>query len=214
MSGPDREHVALSGTSRRVRGAIEGDRSDLEWTVSRLTPVLIEHARYRLRGRLQRICDPEDVVSHAWQVCLPRLPDLHARDGRYTPVLLRFLGTAVLNRINELLRREIRGAGDVRTVGDPEAGIPFDPVDRAPDVWTEVVRREARGRVLAAFEELGGTDREVIVLRLVEQLPAARVGEKLGLEANAVNVRLHRALGRLRAGLDDSVFDDFAREAV
>jgi RNA polymerase sigma-70 factor (ECF subfamily) len=211
----DRWPDAVTATSRRVRGAIGGERGDLEWIVARLTPPLIEQARYRLRGRLQHACDAEDVVNHAWLVCLPRLPELVARDGRYTPVLLKFLSTAILNRVNDLLRREIR----TRTKSDQDRGEAegsagsCEPAVEAPAPWKEVVRREARGRVVEALRQLGDADREVLLLRLVEQMPAAAAGAKIGIEANAVNVRLHRALARLRAHLDASVFDDFAEEA-
>jgi RNA polymerase sigma-70 factor, ECF subfamily len=211
----------LTGTSRRVRGAIGGNADDLAWTIDRLTPLLVQQARFRLRGRMQRVCDPEDVVAHAWQVSLPRLSGLIARDGRYTPVLLKFLSTSILLRVNELLRRELQrmrataagsnpGPDGAGATGAASVGSLPDP---APGVATEAVRRERVRIVQDTLQQLETIDREVIVLRMVEQRPAAEVGGLLGITAGAVNVRLHRALGRLRQCLPGSVFDDLAVES-
>ncbi len=204
---------SFTGTSRRIRGAIDGDAGDLDWTVARISPILVQQARYRMRDRLRHVCDPEDVVEYAWQVALPRLADLVARDGRYTPVLFRFLSRAVLLRVNELLRSEARRP-TARGAASTDGGPGLDGVaDRAPGVWSEIIRRERDGLVARTLSAMDPQDREVIVLRLVEQQPAAEVAARLGLAANAVNVRLHRALARLREQLPESAFDDVAREA-
>lgn len=198
-----------TATSLRIRGAIAGSDTDLNWTIERLTPVLLQQARYRMRDRLQRVCDAEDVVAYAWQVSLPRLRELVARDGRYAPVLLRFLSTAVVLRVNELLRQQAR-----RPAASAAPGQSADVAAPGPGVPTAIVRDERLRIVRDAIDELEPIDREVIVLRLVEQRPAREVGERLSIEANAVNVRLHRAVGRLRARLPDSVFDDLAAESA
>lgn len=195
-------------TSIRIRGAIAGDRGDLDWTIERLTPMLLAQARYRMRGRLQRSCDPEDVVAYAWQVTLGRLRDLDARDGRFGPVLVKFLSTAVLLRVNELLRQEAR-----RPMASAGTGLAERLPDPAAGVWTAIVRAERTGMVERAIAGLDAGDREVIVLRLVEQRPAAEVAATLGITAGATNVRLHRALARLREALPDRVFDDLAADS-
>lgn len=61
-----------------------------------------------------------------------------------------------------------------------------------------------RLRVRAAVAQLDGRDRELIALRYGADLTARAIGELLGLSANAVDVALHRALGRLRPLLEDS----------
>lgn len=203
--------LGLTGTSRRIRGAIGGDPDDLAWTIERLTPLLVQQAGFRMRGRLRRVCDPEDVVGYAWQVSLPRLSLLIARDGRYTPVLLKFLSTAILLRINELLRQEVRRArSDPDASGAVSAGAVPDP---GPGVASAAGRREHLRIVHDTLQALEAIDREVIVLRLVEQRSSIEVAAQCGITPGAVNVRLHRALERLRARLPDSVFDDLSAEA-
>jgi RNA polymerase sigma factor (sigma-70 family) len=61
----------------------------------------------------------------------------------------------------------------------------------------------SRLRVQAAVAQLDERDRELIALRYGADLSARRIGELLGLKTNAVEVALHRALGRLRVHLDE-----------
>ena len=54
----------------------------------------------------------------------------------------------------------------------------------------------------AAVAALGARDRELIALRYGADLTARQIGEVLALKTNAVEVALHRALGRLRERLE------------
>jgi len=51
---------------------------------------------------------------------------------------------------------------------------------------------------------VGERERELIALKYGADLTTRKIGEVLGLQTNAVEVALHRALGRLRDVLDDS----------
>jgi RNA polymerase sigma-70 factor, ECF subfamily len=54
----------------------------------------------------------------------------------------------------------------------------------------------------AAVEHLEDRDRELIALRYGADLTARQIAELQGAKTNAVEVALHRALGRLRAALE------------
>jgi RNA polymerase sigma-70 factor, ECF subfamily len=54
----------------------------------------------------------------------------------------------------------------------------------------------------AALERLDERDRELLALRYGADLTARQIAELLELKTNAVEVALHRALARLRDGLD------------
>ncbi len=60
-----------------------------------------------------------------------------------------------------------------------------------------------RLRLATAMSGLGERDRELIALKYGADLTARQIGELLGLQTNAVEVALHRALGRLREALDE-----------
>jgi len=65
------------------------------------------------------------------------------------------------------------------------------------------LEEEAIGRLTLrhAVERLDARDQELVALRYGADLTARQIGEQLGLRTNAVEVALHRALGRLRSAL-------------
>src|SRR5262249_52353324 len=67
----------------------------------------------------------------------------------------------------------------------------------------KVVREELRLRVQQALLQLGRRDREILVLRYLEQLSTAECAAVLGISEGAVKVRPLRALQRMRAVLGD-----------
>jgi len=73
------------------------------------------------------------------------------------------------------------------------------PNEPEPEVWLEIAP------VLdAAVAQLGEADRNAIVLRFYQQKPLAEVGRTLGLNADAAQKRVNRALEKLRAKLGKS----------
>jgi RNA polymerase sigma factor (sigma-70 family) len=80
-----------------------------------------------------------------------------------------------------------------------------DIVDEpVPEAVTEEMEEEATRRVslIRAVARLDERERELIALRYGADLTARQIGRLLGLRPNAVEVALHRALGRLRAELE------------
>lgn len=193
-----------------MRRARRGDAESLAYVVERLTPLLLVQARLRLGPRLAREVEAEDVVQDVWAIGLQGLEGLRMETDRETPVLLRFLSTTLLYRVNDLLRRHLRrsGPGD----GDP----PRPSVGALPaetlGVVTRAVRDEASAEVRAAIEGLGEPERELLVLRGIEQRTNAEVAERLGLTPNAASLRYGRALRKLRERLPGTVLEELERE--
>ena len=185
-----------------MRQAQEGDRESLGWLVARFTPLLLLQARHRMGPQLLAKHDPEDVVNDVWATALPRLPGLPERGGRHTPVILRFLSTTLLHRINNLLRLRATDSG-------PDGATPLDSLpEETPGPLTRAAGSEDQELVLAALGELGERDREVIVLRVLEGVPNPEVARLLDLEPNTAAQVYRRALERLRQRLPGAVFDD------
>ena len=61
---------------------------------------------------------------------------------------------------------------------------------------------------LAALARIDERDRELVALRYGADLTARQIGEVLELSTNAVEVALHRALGRLRRLLSEGSASD------
>ncbi|HEX5054005.1 MAG TPA: sigma-70 family RNA polymerase sigma factor [Planctomycetota bacterium] len=198
-------------TSLHVHRAISGDVTSTSWLVERLNPLLLAQASWRLGSELRRSCDPEDLVHEAWLVLLPRLPSLPARDGRMTPVLLSFLSTTILHKVHNLLRHAARRrvAPDHRSSDDT---TPPEPEGPRSEVIRAVVRRETACRVRAALDELDARDREIVLLRGIEQQPPEDVAGLVGSTNGAVCKRYQRALAKLRARLPDSVFAELIEQ--
>jgi RNA polymerase sigma-70 factor (ECF subfamily) len=202
--GPD----PLNTTSWHARRAEDGDRASLDWIVRRLSPVLLAQAAHRLGPKLRALYDPEDVVDEVWAVALPRLADLTRRDGRSTPVLLRFLATTLLYRVNDLVRRHVTGPDGRRAAGGEAESALARLSDDASGALQRVVREETRHVVTRTLEELEPADREILVLRAIEQNSNQTAAMLLGLSPSAASMRYKRALETLRARLPGSVFDE------
>lgn len=188
-------------TTLHVGRAVTGDLQSQGWLVERLSPLLLAQARYRLRGRLATVCDPEDLVQEVWSIALPRLRDLCPRDGRWTPVLLRFLSTTLLRRLNHLVRKHLTGKPRHDDPADA-AALPAE----VSGVLTRIDRADRGTAVQRALAALPEPQREVLVLRGIEQLSNGEVARRLGLSDSAVTRRYQQALRELRAALPDSVF--------
>jgi RNA polymerase sigma-70 factor (ECF subfamily) len=63
------------------------------------------------------------------------------------------------------------------------------------------VRNEMRERVRRALNTLSDEDREVLLLRYLEQLPSQEIADIMGTTEAAVNMRHMRAMERMRKRL-------------
>lgn len=199
-------------TSVHVRRAAGGDQESLEWIVVRLSPLLLLQARERLGKTLIRLYDPADLVQDAWAITLPKLAELPARHGRYTPVVLRFLSSCVVNRVNTLLRKHL---GRIEATRRELEGRPLEFAELPAEttgVFESVRRSEIYQRILATLESLEEEERRLVLLRCVEQCSTEEVGLLLGLKPNTVVVKCRRALEKLRRRLPKSVFDEVDAE--
>ena len=195
-------------TTIHVRGAVSGDEASVAWLIERFTPALRESARYRLGTTLQRHVDPDDVVNELWITMIPKLGSLVPRDGRMTPVLLKFLSTALVRRVNNIARRFLSRPSSPRAA----SGELEQEVDELSAQVTGIVSRlrrdEESSKLRETLARLSDRDREVVILRGIEQAPNQEVAARLGLEPTAVALIYHRALKRLRTLLPESVFVD------
>ncbi len=192
-------------TSMLVRHVIDSDdEASWAWVIARLTPFLELQARYRLRGPLRHRYECSDLLNDVWLRAYPRLRDLRPRDGRMTPVLLRFLSQILIYRVNELLRQQVRNRVThslARGESSMSRGIPEPADDRWSAVSRQAARSEMRSRVLSAVAELSDKDQEVLILRGIEQLSNLETAARIGLRPGAVAMRYKRALARLRLRL-------------
>jgi RNA polymerase sigma-70 factor, ECF subfamily len=95
---------------------------------------------------------------------------------------------------------------------ESHASLPEAWAATAPgDVEADSLRRL---ELVEALSSLAERDRELIALRYGADLTARQIGELLGSGTNAIEVALHRALGRLRTVLDQYTEEEPRSRAV
>ncbi|HTZ99401.1 MAG TPA: RNA polymerase sigma factor [Candidatus Aquilonibacter sp.] len=83
-----------------------------------------------------------------------------------------------------------------------ELPAPLEPVDPKPHPDDQIARRQERGRLRAAIQELPLTYRQVVMLML-EDLSQAEIAEVLGLTEGNVAVRMNRARKALKEAMGE-----------
>jgi RNA polymerase sigma-70 factor (ECF subfamily) len=154
--------------------------------------------------------DPSDVVQEALTDASRKLSEyLKHRPIPYYP----WLRQLALERLMKLHRRHIQA--QKRSVTREEDWLPPLPDESAVELADRVsagdlgvqaggapmgrlLREELRRRVRTILIQLGPRDREVLVLRHLEQMSPREMSAVLGISEGAVRVRHLRALQRFR----------------
>ncbi len=176
---------------------------------------LLERHRQRLRcmiavrldRRLAARVDPSDLVQDTLAEADRRLPDyLRERTLPFYP----WLRQIAADRLADAHRRHL-SAGRRTVRREEPAGLPEESALELADRLRAgtgpsagLRREERRARVRAALERLPERDREVLVLRYLEQLSTVETAAVLGAGESAVKMRLLRGLQRLRDLLNRS----------
>jgi RNA polymerase sigma-70 factor (ECF subfamily) len=201
-------------TDELLRQAAGGDPGAREGLLARHRDRLRKMIAWRLDRRLAARVDPSDVVQEVLLEASGKMDRyLRERPLPFFPWLRALAG----EHLAALHRRHVRAQG--RSVRREEPGLLNLPDESAAELADRLVtsatnpmqralRQEQRERVRQALGRLSERDREVLVLRNLEQLSVADTAEVLGISAGAVKVRHLRALERLRALLAGADAED------
>lgn len=163
----------------------------------------------RLDRRLSARVDPSDVLQETLAEAHQKLPEyLRTQPIPFYP----WLRQIAWEKIVQLHRQHL--LAQARAVTREEQGSPALPDQSALDLGRRLIargsspsqqmlQRELRSRVHAALGRLEPRDREVLVLRFLEQLSLEEAAATLDLSAEAVRSRQRRALKRFGELLDD-----------
>lgn len=186
---PMEPEVALRGPAKRREREKDSLPSEFEsWYVEYQTTVY-RYVRFRVATREVA----EDVTSVVFMKALRAF-------GRYDPSraspktwLLRIARNAVTDHLRSLKRK----------------GSLHVSLDRIPDLVADipsheerVIKQERIQRLLNGARTLRKADREVLSLRYGAGLDNSEIADHLGISNNAVAVRIHRALKRLKASVE------------
>ena len=129
--------------------------------------------------------DAEDVVSDTVERALRYRDSYEPSAGSPIGWMIGIANRCIADALAAGGRRAVSEAGDATGMVDDFAGGLADRAD-----------------LQAAMALLDERDRELLALRYGADLPAREIGRVLGMRTNAVEVALHRALGRLRRKLE------------
>jgi RNA polymerase sigma-70 factor (ECF subfamily) len=201
-------------TDELLRQAAGGDPGARDGLLARHRDRLRKMIAWRLDRRLAARVDPSDVVQEVLLEASGKMDRyLRERPLPFFPWLRALAG----EHLAVLHRRHVRAQG--RSVRREEPGLLNLPDESAAELADRLVtsatnpmqralRQEQRERVRRALGRLSERDREVLVLRNLEQLSVADTAEVLRISAGAVKVRHLRALERLRALLAEADAED------
>ncbi len=135
--------------------------------------------------------DAEDATERTFLAALRALDGYRPTGAGFRAWLFRIAHNTTSNAMRTRRRRHTEPLPDRWDAPAPDA----DPA-------TLVARAEEARRVLRAVRDLPEDRRRVVLLRFVDGMSSAEVGEVLDRSPGAVRVLLHRALRELAARLD------------
>ena len=161
----------------------------------------------RLDPRLSARLDPSDVLQDVFAEASQRLADYaRQRPIPFYPWLRQIAWQRLVKLHERHVYAEKRSVGREvwRALNDASAEHLADRlIDSATSPSGRLARKEALDRLARELARLSERDREVLILRYLEQLNVAEVAAVLGITESAVKLRHLRALDRLRRLLAD-----------
>lgn len=166
----------------------------------------------RMDERLSARVDPSDVVQEALAVAADRLPHyLRNPAVSFYPWLRRIAWERLIDAHRRHIHAGRRSVGREQPLGISNSSA-LQLADRlvadGTNPLARLLRDELCARVRAILARLASADREVLLLRHLEQLSNAQSAEVLEVSEEAAKKRYLRALRRFRRLLDDELPGD------
>jgi RNA polymerase sigma-70 factor (ECF subfamily) len=205
---------------RLLQQAVAGDQQAFKQLVERYRPGLRAFIEVRLSADVRARVDPSDVIQETQLEAFVRLGDFLQRHPMPFHVWLR---KTAYERLLKVRRRHLAAQRSVnREVALPDQSsvlLAERLQANEPGPLQRASQEELAARVHAALAELPEVDREILVMRHVEEMPYEQIGQVLDLEPATARKRYGRALLRLRktlfpGGLDDESPCSGAREGA
>jgi RNA polymerase sigma-70 factor (ECF subfamily) len=181
-----REEVTKPYGRKTWDGTVPGLPPDFAQWFRDHQPTVYRYVRFRVASREVA----EDVTSQVFMKALRALDRYDPNRAAPRTWLLRIARNAITDHLRSLKRRSSLHVSLDR--------VP-DLVADVPDQEERVLREERIETLLNASRALRPADQEILSLRYGAGLANQEIADALEISANAVAVRLHRALARLKA---------------
>src|SRR6516225_4921641 len=205
MTSPDAETKAL------ISRAAVGDRAAREDLLVRNRERLRQMIMVRMDRRLLPRLDASDVVQEVFAEACQKMSDyLQRRPLPFYPWLRQLAWERLLKLQQRHIGAQRRSTmreqpGELCLSQESEMVLADRLLARGSSPSQQLIRQEQRRRVQSALTELAARDREVLVMRYLEQLSIREIAAVLDISEGAVKTRHVRALVRLRGLLGDEL---------
>ena len=165
---------------------VGGDEAAFRELFERYRPLLL--GILRRSGQVQHLADAQDLVQQTF-LQLHRARFAYRAGSRLRPWII----TIAMNLCRDHLRRASRRL---------EEPVAPEWLEQAPAPAAAAATAELDGLVRAALVSLPETQRAVIELHWLDQLPFHEIAPLVGASLGAVRVRAHRGYEQLRRSLE------------
>ena len=195
-------------TEQLLQRAGEGDRSALDRLLDGQRPRLRRMVAFRLDPRLSARLDASDVVQESLAEAADKIVDYcHRRPLPFYPWLRQIAWQRLVHQHERHLWTAKRSVNREREnhwpLSEPSAMELAQQLQaHASRPSTVMIRKEQTEKLRVALAQLRPRDREVLILKYIEQLSGQEIAAVLGINVDAVYARHVRALERIRDAVD------------
>ena len=197
---PDKE----SRTEQLLRRARQGDVSAVDGLFGLHRNLLRRMVAVRMDGRIAARVDPSDVVQDALAEASRRFSDyLQSDDELFYPWLRKIAWERLVQLHRHHIHTQKRSVdreahGELQLSNQSAMRLSHCLAESKLTPSAAMMRDESHARVRETIERLNPVDREVLILRHLEQLPLAEMSAVLNISPAAVHSRYRRALEKLQ----------------
>jgi RNA polymerase sigma-70 factor (ECF subfamily) len=171
-------------------------QKDFEHAFEAYNDELFRHASMRLKDRDRALELTQECFMKVWE---------YAQKGGEIRELRPFLYRTLRHLIIDEYRRKKAVSLEAMVEGFEDMSVEvLLPPDESNTLEAAIGRFDGK-RAMAALLELPDAYREALSLRYVEGLSPKEIGEIVGESENAVSVRIHRGLKKLKELLEDKI---------
>lgn len=183
-------------TADLVDRAKRGDAQAFERLFGRFRNRIALWVSTKMGPQLRARLTADDVLQETFLQAHGSLP---AFEDQGQGSFLRWLLSIAANRMKDLSKHHSAQKRDVRR----EAGAPVDRAASSSSPAARASRGELLEMLVTALERVPDPEREVVILRAVEERSLAEIAKHLGKSASAVGVLYVRGLEAMRRELGD-----------
>jgi RNA polymerase sigma-70 factor, ECF subfamily len=206
--------VSHSDKNALLLSAARGDAQARAELLATYRPRLRRMVALRMDQRISARIDPSDIVQEAMTVAYQRLPDYLADPPlSFYPWLRRIAWDRLIDAYRTHVtaeRRSVLAEDRWELALNDESVIELAHGVAASSIGPsqQAMLAEMEARIAECLRQLKPQDREILVLRYLEQLSVPEIADTLNITPTAVTSRHLRAVQRLRRMLRPTSGDD------